>query len=189
VPLIKLQFRPGLNRDTTNYANEGGWWDCDKIRFRSGQPEKLGGWEKSTPTSFFGVCRQMTNWVTTFRDNLLGLGTNNKLYIEVAGYFYDVTPLRASSPTLVSPTTNNCIQTTAGSNVVRINLPIPHGAETGSFVTIRGVTGTVGGLPDSQINGNHQITRIDVDSFSIVVISDAGSSVCLLYTSPSPRDH
>ncbi len=177
MPLIKLQFRPGLNRDVTNYTNEGGWWDCDKIRFRMGQPEKLGGWIKATPTPFFGVCRQMTNWVTTFRDNLLGLGTNNKFYIEAAGYFYDVTPLRASAPTLSAPVTTNCVQTTAGSNIVRINLTAPHGAETDSFVTIRGVTGTVGGLPNSQINGNHQITRVDADTFSIVVISDAGSTV------------
>jgi hypothetical protein len=68
--LIKLQFRPGVNRDQTNYSGEGGWFSCDKIRFRSGYPEKIGGWIKATPTSIIGVCRQMWNWVTTFTDNL-----------------------------------------------------------------------------------------------------------------------
>ena len=85
MPLSKLQFRPGVNRDQTNYSNEGGWFACDKIRFRSGYPEKIGGWVKSTPTPFAGVCRNMWNWITTFSDNLLSLGTNAKLYIEAGG--------------------------------------------------------------------------------------------------------
>jgi len=175
---IKLQFKPGVNRDQTDYSNEGGWYECDKIRFRSGYPEKIGGWVKSTPTSFIGVCRQMWNWITTYQDNLLSLGTNEKVYIELAGYYYDITPLRDSIPTLSSPDTNNCINTSNGTTTITVNLGTAHGALTGSYVQIAGVAGTtIGGVPVSQINGNHEITVIDTDSFSFTVTTAATSTV------------
>jgi hypothetical protein len=66
---IKLVFKPGINRDQTNYSGEGGWSDCDKVRFFSGFPQKLGGWLKTTPETFIGVCRQVWNWITSFTDN------------------------------------------------------------------------------------------------------------------------
>jgi hypothetical protein len=175
---IKLQFKPGVNRDQTDYSNEGGWYECDKIRFRSGYPEKLGGWVKATPTPFAGVCRQMWNWITTFSDDLLALGTNEKAYIEVAGNYYDITPLRTANPTMGSPATDNCVNTTNGSTTITINLASAHDAVTGSYVQISGVTGpTIGGIPVSEINGNHQITVIDADSFSFVVDTPATSTV------------
>jgi hypothetical protein len=174
---LKLQFRPGVNRDQTSYSSEGGWYECDKIRFRSGFPEKLGGWAKATPTAFFGVCRQMWNWVTSFSDNFLAVGTNKKVYIEVSGYFNDITPLRTDDPVITTPNTNNCVATSNGSRVVVINLGVPHEADSGSFLTISGVTGTVGGIPDSEINANHEITVIDADSFSIQVATAATSTV------------
>ena len=175
---IKLQFKPGVNRDQTDYSNEGGWYECDKIRFRSGYPEKLGGWVKATPTPFAGVCRQMWNWITTFSDDLLALGTNEKVYIEVAGNYNDITPLRTANPTMGSPATNNCVNTINGSAVITINLTTAHDAVTGSYVQISGVAGsTIGGVPVSQINGNHQITVIDADSFSFVVDTAATSTV------------
>ena len=174
---IKLQFKPGINRDQSNYSNEGGWWECDKIRFRSGYPEKIGGWQKSTPTAFYGVCRQMWNWTTTFADNFLGMGTNSKLYIEVGGYYNDITPLREVNPTLSTPDTDNCVYTQNGSKTVTITLPVPHEADNDSFVTISGVTGTVGGIPDDEINANHQITLIDDYSFTFTVTTTATSSV------------
>ena len=175
--LIKLQFRPGVNRDQTNYSGEGGWYACDKIRFRSGYPEKVGGWVKATPTAIIGVCRQMWNWVTTFSDNFLALGTNIKVYIEAGGYFNDITPLRDTDPTFSNPDTNNCVQTGNGSTTVIINLATAHNATSGQYVTISGVTGTVGGVPDSEINANHVITVIDTDSFSITVTTAATSTV------------
>jgi hypothetical protein len=91
---LKLVFKPGINRDTTNYSGEGGWWDCDKIRFFSGFPQKLGGWQKATTQQFIGTSRQVWNWITSFTDNFLAVGTDIKLYIEVGGVFYDITPLR-----------------------------------------------------------------------------------------------
>jgi hypothetical protein len=177
MPLIKLQFRPGINRDQTDYSGEGGWYESEKIRFRSGYPEKIGGWVKATTNTFIGTCRQMWNWVTSFSDDFLSLGTEQKVYIEAGGYFYDITPLRTDVPTLTTPDTDNCVQTVSGSKKVIINLGVAHNALTGSFVTISGVTGTVGGVPDSEINANHKITVIDTDSFYIAVSTAASSSV------------
>lgn len=174
---IKLQFKPGVNRDQTNYSNEGSWWECDKIRFRSGYPEKLGGWVKASPTSFYGACRQMNNWITTFGDNFLGMGTNAKVYIEAAGVYNDITPLRADDPVVTTTDTDNSVYTTNGTAVVTMTFAAPHGAVTDGFVTIAGVTGTVGGVPDSEINANHQITVLSATSFSFSVTTAATSTV------------
>jgi hypothetical protein len=173
MPLQKIQLRPGINRDTTNYSNEGGWFECDKIRFFSGFPQKIGGWVKTSPLSFIGVCRQLWNWITSFSDNFLAVGTNIKVYIEAGSVFYDITPLRT---TLVSPATDNCVETTSGSTTVTINV-VGHGCDDGAYVTISGVTGDVGGVPDAQINAEHEITRIDNDIFTITVTTAASSTV------------
>ena len=84
----RLQFRPGVVRDQTNYTGEGGWWDGDKVRFYSGYPQKLGGWKEYTANTLIGTCRQMWGWITTFSDNFLGLGTNAKVYIEAGGNLF-----------------------------------------------------------------------------------------------------
>jgi hypothetical protein len=175
---IKLQFKPGINRDQTDYSNEGGWYECDKIRFRSGYPQKIGGWVKNTPATFIGVCRQMWSWITTYSDNLLALGTNEKVYIEVGGNYYDITPLRAANPTLSTPNTDDCVNTTNASTTITINLAANHDAQTGEYVVISGVAGSdIGGVPVSEINGNHKITVIDADSFSFEVATAATSTV------------
>ena len=178
MPFIKLQFKPGVNRDQTDYSNEGGWYECNKIRFRSGYPEKLGGWVKATPTTFDGVCRQMWNWVTTFSDNFLAMGTNEKVYIEAGGYYNDITPLRTVNPTLATPITDNSVYTsTTTPTIVTITLSSVHNAQSGNYVTISGVTGTIGGIPASQINGNHQITVTNTFSFTIPVTGPVTSNV------------
>lgn len=94
MPLSKLVFKPGINRDQTNYASEGGWYACDKIRFRSGFPEKIGGWLRYTVTKFTGVCRSLFNWVTSDGNNLLNITTNNKVYVEAGTKLFDITPVR-----------------------------------------------------------------------------------------------
>jgi hypothetical protein len=91
MPLQKLQLRPGLNREGTNYSNEGGYYDGDKVRFRSGFPEKLGGWVKLSVYNFLGVARSLWNWATLNGSNLLGVGTNLKYYIENGGVYNDIT--------------------------------------------------------------------------------------------------
>jgi hypothetical protein len=178
MPFIKLQFKPGVNRDQTDYSNEGGWRECDKIRFRSGYPEKIGGWQKATSSQFQGVCRQMWNWVTTYSDNLMALGTHQKAYIENGGYYNDITPLRLVNPTIDTPDSDNCVYTdTTAPNVVTIQLPVAHEAETGDFVQISGVTGTIGGIPAAQINGNHEITVVTGLTFTIPVTGPVTSNV------------
>jgi hypothetical protein len=119
------------------------------------------------------VCRQLWNWITSFSDNFLAVGTNIKVYIEAGSVFYDITPLRT---TLVSPATDNCVETTSGSTTVTINV-VGHGCDDGAYVTISGVTGDVGGVPDAQINAEHEITRIDNDIFTITVTTAASSTV------------
>ena len=135
MPLQKLQFKPGLNRDQTNYTNEGGWNECDKIRFRSGYPQKIGGWLRYGLFTVVGVCRQVFNWITTSSDNYLALGTSKKLYLESGQNLYDITPIRQ---TFITPTTNNCFTTVNGSKTVTVAIS-SHGAADGAFVTFSGV--------------------------------------------------
>jgi hypothetical protein len=185
VPLQKLQFRPGVNREGTTLANEGGWFECDKIRFRSGFPEKLGGWVLDTGTyynngisvappagSYWGVCRSMWNWNTLGGQNLLGLGTNLKFYIQNGpdGLFYDVTPIRDTN-TIAS----NAFTTVNASATVTVNDP-GHGAQTGDFVTISGVGGAVNGIPAASLNKEFQITYLNGNQYNISVGSPATSS-------------
>ena len=178
MPFIKLQFRPGVNRDQTNYTGEGGWWECDKVRFRSGFPEKIGGWVKVTPTSFTGVCRQMWNWITTFSDNLLSLSTNSKLYIEAGGNFFDITPLRAATPTYTGANTTNSVYTSIGSTTVRVTLAVNPSGAAGNYVDISGAT-AVGGIPASELNTTHLIATAGTpaNSFTFTTTTAATSNV------------
>ena len=98
MPLTKLQFQPGINRESTSYSNEGGWYDMDKVRFRMGFPEKIGGWTKVGNNSFLGSCRALHSWRTIALDNYLGVGTSEKYYIESGQGYYDITPLRVTVP-------------------------------------------------------------------------------------------
>ena len=100
MPIQKLQFRPGLNREGTDYSNEGGWYDGDKIRFRSGFPEKIGGWTRLSNNQYLGTARAMWNWADLAGNNYLGVGTNLKYYIEKGGTYYDVTPVYWTSTNL-----------------------------------------------------------------------------------------
>lgn len=174
MPFLKLTFRPGINRDTTNYANTGGWFECDKVRFFSNYPQKLGGWVRATSETFQGTCRQLANWITSFTDNFLALGTNEKVYIEVGGIFYDITPIRASFAT---PDTDDCVETLITSTTVTINITA-HGCLVGDYVIIAGVTGNVGGVPDAEINTEHVVLTVPTaDSFTIQVTTAATSTV------------
>jgi hypothetical protein len=180
--LKKIVLRPGINRDTTNYANEGGYYECDKIRFYSGFPQKIGGWVEATTERFIGTCRQLWNWVTSYSDNFLAVGTDQKVYIEVGGLFYDITPIRnpLAAPdqeyTFKTPTTDNCIDTTNGSTTVNINITA-HGCLVGDYITIAGAT-DVGGIPSAILNAEHTVTSVtDNNNFKITVSTAATSTV------------
>ena len=172
MPLQKLALRPGLNREGTNYSNEGGWYDGDKIRFRSGNPEKIGGWSRLSDKTFQGTARALWNWVVFDGYNYLGVGTTLKYYIENGGNYNDITPIRAI---FTSPATNNCFTTTTSSAVVKVTI-VAHGATQDDFVTFSGAT-AVGGVPATNLNAEHQITYIDINNFSIVVATPATSAV------------
>jgi hypothetical protein len=173
MPLSKLVFKPGANRDQTNYASEGSWFDMDKVRFRSGFPEKIGGWVVQNQTPFIGVARSLFNWSTTDASDLTGIGTNVKVYVAFGTNIADITPLRT---TLVSPATNNCINTTITSKVVTI-IVAAHGLTTGDYVTISGATGpTIGGIPIAEINAEHVVTVLNSTTFTITVTTAATST-------------
>jgi len=130
MPFLKLNFRPGVNRDQTSYSGEGGWYECDKIRFFSGYPQKIGGWYKYSTRFFFGTCRQLFNWITTYTDNFLALGTNNHVYIEAGGSYYNITPLSA---TTTGTATFTCV---SGSSIITVtDASYPADLAVGDFVT------------------------------------------------------
>jgi len=182
MPLQKLQLRPGVNRESTSLANEGTWFEMDKVRFRSGYPEKLGGWTLDTGTaeatlqppsgSYWGVCRALFNWITLSGFNLMALGTNLKYYIQqtAGGDFYDVTPIRYES-TVAS----NAFTTINGSTTVVVN-DAGHGAQDGDFVTISGVGGAINGIPAAALNLEFRLTYLTSGTYSITVSSPATSS-------------
>ena len=170
--LKKLLLKAGINRENTRYTNEGRWFDCDKIRFRQGTPEKIGGWSRISTASYLGIARSLWNWITLQNQNFIAVGTNLKYYIERGGAYNDITPLRQS---FTSTDTDNCFETTDGSTIVVVNIT-SHGAEEGDFVTFSGST-AVGGVPAEELNANHQVTLIDADSFSITVTTAASSTV------------
>lgn len=131
--LKKIVFKPGINREVTNYTNEGGWYDGDKIRFRAGFPEKIGGWAQQSANRFLGACRSLISWITLNGLRLNGLGTNLKYYIEYGNTFYDITPSRATSTVTFSAATGSALITVTDSS--------PHLAQTGDYVYFSGAKG------------------------------------------------
>jgi len=172
MPLSKLQFKPGLNRDQTNYSNEGGFYECDKIRFRSGFPQKLGGWLRYGGFTLAGVCRQVFNWITTSSEDYLALGTSKKLYIEAGEILYDITPIRQ---TFTTTATDDCFTTVNGSKTITVTINA-HGAQDGDYVTFSGVVGSVGGIPEDEFNAEFIITYINATTFTITTTTAATSS-------------
>lgn len=168
MPLQKLQFRPGINKEGTNYSNEGGWFACDKIRFRSGFPEKLGGWTRATPGRFFqGVCRAMINWLDLANNNLIGLGTHLKYYINRSlGIYYDITPIVHNSTGLSNP-----FATTSGLQTVVVT-DASYAPVVGQFVTFSGATG-FNNIPTASLNAEFQITQI-ISNTTYVITLPAG---------------
>jgi len=173
MPLSKLLFKPGVNRDQTNYASEGGWYETQWVRFRSGFPEKMGGWEPKNFTAYNGAARSLFSWSTTDSNILLGIGTDTKMYVSVGTNIYDITPIRA---TFTSPATNNCISTTNGSRVITVTIA-GYGGITGDFVTFSGVVGPIAGIPASEFNAEQQITYVTNNTFTFTVTTAATSTV------------
>jgi len=169
MPLQKLELRPGVNRESTSYANEGGFFAGDKVRFRSGYAEKIGGWQSINVggSTFKGVCRMLWNWITTLSQNLLGVGTNQKVYVELGGEYYDITPL-GNSLTL----TQNPFSTTSGSRLVTVTASA-HLSVIGTYVNFSGAT-TFASLT---LNGDYEIQSVPTsNTFTFYADSNAGST-------------
>lgn len=174
--LKTYKFASGIDKENTRYANEGRWWGMDKMRFRSGTPEKIGGWQKATTTPFLGACRALFNWMDLDGDDIMALGTNIKLYGERGQTLFDITPATKTYTHSSTPSSDNCIETTLGSTTVRIDA-VAHGSQIGSYIVLSGVVGPVGGIPASELNGEHIVTDIpSADYFYIVVPTAATSS-------------
>ena len=173
--LSKLVFKPGINRDQTNYASEGGWFDCDKIRFRSGFPEKIGGWTVQTLQQYVGAARAIYTWITADGSQITALGTNEKIYLVVSSNIIDITPIRVTY-TNSSPSagfTNNCFTTTNGSTTVTVTLTA-HGATDGAYVTFSGVVGFAG-IPAGDFNKEFKVSNVTTNTFDITVATPATS--------------
>jgi hypothetical protein len=160
MPLQKILFKPGVNKENTRYTTEGGWYECDKVRFRQGNPEVIGGWVRVSANTFLGVCRSLWNWVTVGGLNLIGIGTNLKFYISRGGLYYDITPIRATSTINANPFAGN------GTTTVTVT-DTAHGALTGDFVTFSGATGTYNTI----FNAEYQLTVLTADTYTITTSS------------------
>ena len=171
MPLTKLQFRPGINREITAYSNEGGWVDCDKVRFRFGYPEKIGGWEKYSSSTYLGSARALHNWIALDGSNYLGVGTHLKYYIEEGQTFSDITPIRAT--TAAGDVT---FSATDGSTTVTVS-DTAHGCQEFDFVTFSGAVSLGGVVTADVLNQEYQVTRIvDADSYEIELAAAANAS-------------
>ena len=172
MPLSRYTFQPGINKEGTSYSNEGGWYDCDKIRFRAGRPEKIGGWTKNTSATFLGSCRRLHQWVALNGDKFIGLGTNLKLYVKQGSSFYDVTPIRSTTSAgdvTFSATDGDATLTVADT---------AHGAVVNDFVTFSGAA-TLGGLITATVlNQEYQIASVvNANSYTVEAKDTDGDTV------------
>ena len=171
MPLTKINFRPGIDKEGTQYSSEGTWFDSDKVRFNKLFPEIIGGWQKYITSTFRGVCRSLLDWVAAGGFQYLGVGTNLKFYVNEGASYYDITPIRATETLGTDP-----FAVTSGSTTVVVS-DTAHGAVLNDFVTFSGTTGPIGGIDASEFNKEHQVTSIiDADSYTIEVDTAASSS-------------
>lgn len=169
--LQKAVFNPGINREGTDYSNEGGWFDVNLVRFRKGYPEKFGGWTKNTPNSFLGTCRALHPWVALEGTKYLGLGTTFKYYIEEGSNFNDVTPIRTT--TAAGDVT---FAATDGSSTITVS-DTAHGAVMNDFVTFSGAVSLGGNITADVLNQEYQIVSVTTDTYTITAKDTNGDTV------------
>ena len=174
MPLKKLQLSPGVNRENTRYTNEGRWYESDKVRFRQGTPEKIGGWTRASENQFLGVCRSMWPWTVLTGASYIGAGTNLKYYAVVGNALGDITHIR--NTTAAGDVT---FAATDGSSVITVT-DIAHGCVDGDFVTFSGAVSLGGNITAVVLNAEYQVTVVDNDTYTIDVgvvanASDSGN--------------
>ena len=172
MPLQKITFRPGINREGTAYDNEGGWFDCNLVRFRKGRPEKFGGWEKLTSNTYLGTVRALHPWIALEGTKYLGLGSHLKYYIESGGNFNDVTPIRSttSAGDVTFSATNGDATITVADTA--------HGAVQNDFVTFSGASSLGGNITAAVLNQEYQVaTVVNPNSYTIEAKDTSGTTV------------
>ena len=170
--LQKLQFRAGINRDSTSYTNEGGWFDGDKVRFRNGLPEKIGGWTKYSDSQFVGTCRALHTWTALDNTNFIGIGTSQKYYLNAGGTYYDITPLR-----LTTSAGDVTFSATNGSSTITVT-DTDHGANLNDFVTFTNAFHAGGNITVDVINQEYQIASVTAsNTYTITAKDTSGSEV------------
>jgi hypothetical protein len=171
MPLTKLNFKPGINKEETDYSNEGGWVDGDKIRFRKGNVEKIGGWQKFSPSSIIGSARALHSWISLAGSKYLGIGTTNKYYVEEGGTYYDITPIRKN-------TTNTAtFAATNGSSTLTVT-DANHGAVNGDFVTFSSAVSLGGNINSAVLNQEYQVDLVSgTNTYEITAKNTSGVAV------------
>jgi hypothetical protein len=169
--LKRINLRPGVNRDQTNYTNEGGWYECDKIRFRSGQPQKIGGWLKYSVATIIGTCRQLFAWFALGGENVMAIGTNAKLYVEAGANLYDITPLQRTSSTLGAAA--GPFTATAGSRTITVSYSTDSAYDptAGNYVTFSGATSLGGAITATVLNQNYLIKSVNTGAKTYTITS------------------
>jgi hypothetical protein len=171
MPLKKIQFTPGVNRETTRYGAEGTWYETNKVRFRRGLPQKIGGWQRISSATYLGVARSLWNWVTLGGQDLVALGTNLKYYLERGGAYYDITPIRAT--TAAGDVT---FAATNGSTTITVT-DVDHGANQGDYVTFSGAVSLGGNITAAVLNQEYVVASIiDADNYTITSAVAANAS-------------
>jgi len=171
MPLASLKFKPGINREVTSYSNEGGFFDCEKVRFYTAFPQKIGGWVKQSTNQYLGTARALHNWIALDGSNYMGIGTHLKYYIEEGGVFHDITPVRKTVTNAITFSASN-----GSSNITVTNTS--HGAVQSDFVTIAGAVSLGGVITAEVLNQEYQIASItNANSFVIVAKDTSGNTV------------
>jgi len=153
MPFKKLELKPGINKEATRYSSEGGWYDCDKVRFRQNFPEKIGGWSRISGNTFVGICRSLSAWLTLAGQKLTGVGTSKKFYLELGGVYYDVTPIRATTTNAATFAATN------GSTTLTVT-DSSHGAVVGDFVTFSSAVSLGGTITADVLNQEYEIATV-----------------------------
>lgn len=187
MPVQKLQFKPGVNRENTRYSAEGQWYDTDKVRFRRGLPQKIGGWQRLSSDTYLGVARSLHNWTTLAQQNLVALGTNLKYYLERGGAYYDITPIRATTAA------GDVTFAAFTDSLTLFVTDVAHGAAQDDFVTFSDAVTLGGNITAEVLNQEYQVaTVIDDDTYTITSavaanasdIGNGGASVVGTYQIP-----
>jgi hypothetical protein len=198
MPLQKLVFRPGVNKENTNYSGEGGWWECDKIRFRSGFPEKLGGWTRFSNNQFLGTCRSLNNWNLLNGVNLIGVGTNSKMYLNRGGAYYDITPIFDTTVN-ASTGTSGPFFASNGSNSVTV-VDATYNPEAGDYVIFSGAANlysSSGNVSATILNTEYQVSSVvNATAYTVTIPTTAtandtlhgGNTTTITYLLPSGND-